>query len=556
MPTLKFLPLFCLVSAGIAAFPLASSRAQDTPSPAPERRDICVYGETSAGVIAAVQAQKMGKSVVLIAVNKHLGGLTSGGLGFTDMGNVQTLGGMSRDYFHRIWSHYQKEQAWKFEPKQAFKNIGQGNPALNDELQIATVFEPHVAEAVFDELVAENHIEVVHGRLDLKNGVTKTGGKIQTIRLEDGRVFAAGMYIDATYEGDLMAKAGVTYAVGREPNARYKETANGIQTPAAKNQLPEGIDPYAKPGDPSSGLLPGVNANAGGAVGAGDTKIQAYCYRMCLTDIPENRVEIQKPAGYREEDYELLFRSIEKDPKPKFFKLSMLPNRKTDSNNNTGLSTDFIGMNYAYPDAGYARREEIALAHKRWQLGLVWTLQNHPRVPEALRAYYKPWGLPKDEFADNGNWSPQLYVREARRMVSDYVVTETRILNPRLPRRSVGMGSYTLDSHHVQRVVDAKGFVRNEGDVQKKTPKPYGIDYGAIVPKARECGNLLVPVCLSASHIAYGSIRMEPVFMTLGQSAATAAAQALDENVPVQKVDYAKLKARLEADQQILRLAE
>jgi hypothetical protein len=413
-----------------------------------------------------------------------------------------------------------------------------------------------VAEAVFDELAAENHLEVAQGRLDLKDGVTKTDGKIQAIRLEDGRVISAGMYIDATYEGDLMAKAGVAYTLGREPNAQYRESANGIQKPGLKNQLPDGIDASVKPGDPTSGLLPGVNADPGGALGAGDKKIQAYCYRMCLTNIPQNRVEIEKPAGYREEDYELLFRTIDKNPKTQFFKLSMLPNRKTDSNNNAGLSTDFIGMNYAYPEAGYAQRAEIAQAHQRWQLGMIWTLQNHPRVPEAIRAFYKPWGLPKDEFADNGHWPAQLYVREARRMVSDYVITESHILNPSLTHRSIGMGSYTMDSHNAQRYADAQGFVRNEGDVQKKIKKPYAIDYGAIVPKAGECGNLLVPVCLSASHIAYGSIRMEPVFMTLGQSAATAAVQALEENVAVQAVDYAKLKARLEADQQILHTEE
>jgi len=514
--------------------------------------DICVYGGTSAGVMAAVQAHKMGKSVVLISPTKHLGGLTSGGLGFTDMGNERILGGLARDYFHRIYEYYQNDSAWNWEPKSKFSNHGQGGPALNDQLQVATSFEPHVAEAVFQQFIDENKIEVVHGRLDLRS-ITKENGKLTTLATESGDIYEAKVFIDATYEGDLMAKAGVDYTMGRESNAQYGEQGNGIQTKLAKiNQLPPGIDPYVVAGNPKSGLLPGVNANAGGEDGAGDKRIQAYCYRMCLTDVPENRVMVEKPASYKESDYELLFRAIAAGQKNRFFKLSMLPNRKTDSNNDSGISTDLIGLNYEYPEADYATRAKIELAHKDWQLGMLWTLQNHPRVPESIRYEMQRWGLPKDEFTDTGNWSPTLYVREARRMVSVYVVTEPLIHDSSSVQRSVGMGAYTLDSHNTQRYVDGTGHVRNEGDVQLHIKSPYKIDYGCMVPRASECSNLLVPVCVSASHIAYGSIRMEPVFMILGQSAGTAASLAVDEKVPVQQVDYAKLKAKLVADGQVL----
>jgi len=526
-------------------------QAQDVAAPA--RVEVCVYGGTSAGVIAAVQAHKMGRSVLLISPTVHLGGLTSGGLGFTDMGNERILGGLSRDYFHRVWAYYQNDSAWTFEPHSQYKNKGQSGPALNDKLQIATAFEPHVAEAVFQQFITENKIQVVHARLDLKNGVVKEGARLTGLRTEDGHVYQADVFIDATYEGDLMAKAGVNYTVGREANAQYGESLNGIQAAKATgHQLPMGIDPYVIKGDPKSGLLPGVHPNAGGEDGAGDKYIQAYCYRMCLTDVPENRITVEKPDGYKASDYELLFRVIEQKQPSSYFKLSLLPNRKTDSNNNSGVSTDYIGMNYDYPEADYAARERIETAHKMWQLGLIWTLQNDPRVPQATRDKLQPWGLPKDEFTDTGHWPFQLYIREARRMVNDHVVTELLVRDSSSVQHSIGMGAYTLDSHNTQRYVDAGGHVRNEGDVQSHVKDPYKLDYGCIVPRAKECENLLVPVCVSASHIAYGSIRMEPVFMILGQSAGTAAALAVKDHVPVQQVDYEKLKAQLVADGQVL----
>ncbi|HTJ79497.1 MAG TPA: FAD-dependent oxidoreductase [Rariglobus sp.] len=545
-PSVTFLCRIAFVVMAALIWPRTPAAAQTTP-----RYDICVYGGTSAGVIAAVQARKMGRSVILVSPTKHLGGLTSGGLGFADLGDINTVGGLSRDFFHRVWQYYQKPEAWKFQAKEQFKGAGQGNPAFNQELEVASIVEPHVAENIYNSLIVENKIEVIQARLDLRNGVKKIGPRITAIRMENGRIVTAAVFIDATYEGDLMAKAGVSYTVGREANAQYHEQANGIQAGKLGNQLPKGIDPYVKKGDPSSGLLPRVNPNAGGANGDADKKIQAYCYRMCLTAVPENRIPIAKPAGYKEEDYELLFRAIEAGQKDRFFKFSSLPNRKTDSNNDSGISTDYIGMNYDYPEADYTTRQKIEDAHKNWQLGLIWTLQNSPRVPESIRNQFAKWGLPKDEFTDSGNWSPQLYIREARRMVNDHVASEDT-LKKHVTDESVGMGSYKMDSHNVQYCVDPNGFVSAEGDVQTGTGGPYEIDYRTMVPRAPECENLIVPVCLAATHIAYGSIRMESVFMILGQSAATAAALAVDENLPVQKIDYSKLKTRLQTDGQIL----
>jgi len=361
------------------------------------------------------------------------------------------------------------------------------------------------------------------------------------------------MFIDATYEGDLMAKAGVSYHVGREANKTYDETLNGIQVKnATKHQFIKKIDPYVKPGDPTSGLLPRVEAGPPGNDGDGDQRVQAYNYRLCATDKPDNRRPWPKPANYDEKQYELLLRNFEAGDERLPWSLILMPNRKTDSNNNFAFSTDDIGMNYAYPDADYATRDKIIREHIDYQKGLMWTLANHPRVPEKVREHFTTWGMAKDEFTDTDNWPHQLYVREARRMVGDYVMSEQNCRGKRVAEDSVGLAAYGMDSHNVQRYVTKDGFVLNEGDVQVGVAGPYPISYRSLVPKAAECTNLLVPVCLSASHIAYGSIRMEPVFMVLGQSSATAAVFAIDGKCDVQKIEYAKLRERLLVDKQVL----
>jgi len=514
--------------------------------------DVIVYGSTSGAVIAAVQASKEGKSVILVAPERHLGGLSASGLGWADVEKVSLIGGLSREFFHRVWLHYHDASAWDGGVVPAMVRA-QTTVGRDDVHQLMYVFEPKVAEAVFNQFIEENHIRVVHGRLDLRDGVVKAGKHITGLRIEDGQMLAGKMFIDASYEGDLMAKAGVSYTLGREASSQYGENLNGLQVRlATQNQLPGGIDPYVTKGDAGSGLLPGVNPPTTEADGAGDRRIQAYCYRMCLTNDPENRVAITKPDDYREENYELLFRAIEAGGKGPFLKMDPVPNHKTDTNNSGGISTDYIGMNYDYPEADYSTRKKIAEAHKAWQLGLLWTLQHSERVPAKIRAYYSKWGLADDEFADNGHWPYDLYIRESRRMVGDYVLTEA-VLTQGLPvERPVGIGSYTMDSHNVQRLVGADGMVHNEGDVQKPVKGPYQIDYGVLLPKRAECDNLLVPFCISGTHIAFGSVRMEPVFMILSESAASAAGIALDDKVAVQDVRYEKLRARLDAEGQEL----
>ncbi len=362
------------------------------------------------------------------------------------------------------------------------------------------------------------------------------------------------MFLDTTYEGDLMAAAGVSYHVGREGKEVYGEEWNGVQTGVLhhKHWFASDISPYVVPGDPSSGLLPRVSGEDPGEKYSGDDKIQAYCFRMCMTNHPENRIPFPKPDDYDPLNYELLARVFETGRKDWFEKFDAVPNHKTDTNNHGPLSSDNIGMNYDYPEGSYERRKEIIEEHVNYQKGLLWFVANDPRVPEDIQTEMQKWGLAKDEFTDNGNWPHQIYVREARRMIGEFVMTENELLKRSPTPKPVGMGSYAMDSHNVQRYVKPDGFVQNEGDIGVSTKGPYSISYETLVPKKEECKNLLVPVCLSSSHIAFGSIRMEPVFMILGQSAAAAAVLAIDENAVVQEVDYDKLRGVLLAKGQIL----
>lgn len=517
--------------------------------------DIVVYGGTSGGVTAGIQAARMGKSVVIIEPTKFLGGLTTGGLGATDIGNKQAIGGMSREFYHRVWQYYQKPETWKDQTSAEYFTKKPHGGAGNEETM--WTFEPHVATKIYDDMIAEAKVPVIYSeRLDLKSGVKKEkeGTRITEIVMESGKRFAAKMFIDATYEGDLMAKAGVTYHVGREANAVYGETINGVQAvKTISHQFIKQVDPYIKPGDPKSGVLFGIQTDGPGEDGSGDKRVQAYNYRMCTTDVPENRLDWPKPANYDPAHFELALRNVEAGDERISWNPVGMPNRKTDTNNNFAVSTDFIGMNYEYPDADYATRDRIVQEHKDYQMGLIWTYANDPRVPEKVRAAFKKFGMAKDEFLDNGHWPRQLYVREARRMISDYVMSEKNCRRVEVVEDSVGMGAYNMDSHNCQRYITKEGSVRNEGDVQIGT-KPYPISFRCLYPKADQCTNLLVPVAMSASHIAYGSIRMEPVFMVLGQSAASAAALAIDAGVEIQKLPYASLKVRLDEDKQVLDL--
>ncbi|GAB5443309.1 MAG: FAD-dependent oxidoreductase [Fuerstiella sp.] len=512
--------------------------------------DVVVYGGTSAGITAAIQATRMGHSAIIIEPSQHLGGLTSGGLGWTDSGRKDAIGGLSREFYQRVKKYYDAPAAWHLEDRAGYDRYRPNDDAM-------WTFEPRVAEAIYEEMLLEAGVSIVKGRrLDREDGVILDKGRIREIHDNSGSVYRGRMFVDATYEGDLMAAADVSYAVGREANSDFGETLNGVQKRlnTHNHRFVVDVSPYVEPGNPDSGLVPGVHGNPPGKDGTGDDRIQAYCFRMCMSNIAKNRVPFPKPADYDETQFELLFRNFEAGDLRLPFKPDMMPNGKTDTNNNCAFSTDNIGANYDYPEGSYEQREAIIRQHETYQKGLMWTLSNHPRVPKTIRDQMSVWGLAKDEFVDNGNWPHQLYIREARRLMSDYVMTEDDCRRVRKCPDSVGLGSYNMDSHNCQRYITEDGLVQNEGDVQESPGGPYMISYRSIVPKKGEAENLLVPVCVSSTHIAFGSIRMEPVFMILGQSAATAASIAMEQQISVQEVDYADLRERLLQDGQVLDL--
>ena len=511
--------------------------------------DVCVYGGTASGVVTAVQVARMGKSVVLIEPGKNIGGMTSGGLGNTDKGKQESIGGLTREFYQSIKTWYEDPAHWKFQSSEDYKAKGD---RITDDAWF--VFEPHVAELKLRELLKEAKVPVVFGeRLDLENGVQKEGQQIVGIRMESGREFAAQVFIDCTYEGDLMAKAGVSYTVGREPNSQYNEKINGVQTtePSRKGSKP--LDPFIIPGDPTSGVIKGLQPDVIGKDGDGDKRVQAYNYRLCLTSVPENRVPFEKPEGYDESEFELLFRWFEaggsKNPP---LGSNPIPNNKTDTNKAGWISTDYIGMADDYPDGDYAKRKEITDAHILYHKGFLWTLANHPRVPADIRRRASKLGLPKDEFVDNDHFPFQLYVREGRRMLGGMVMTENELRKKPKVKDPVALGSYGIDSHPTQLWVDKEGALHADTPKWTGVGAPYGISYRAITPKAKECTNLLVPICISASHSAYGSIRMEPVYMMLGQASATAAVLAIEDGSTVQNVAYEKLREQLLKDGQLL----
>ena len=419
--------------------------------------DICIYGGTAAGVAAAVQARRMGKSVVIVCPDRHLGGLSSGGLGFTDTGNKAVIGGLAREFYHRVWLQYDQPEAWKWEKREEYGNKGQGTPAIDKDRRTMWIFEPHVAEHVFDDWIREYKIPVHRDEwLDRTNGVKMDSSRITSITTLSGSTYRAKMFLDATYEGDLMAAAGVDYHVGREANNVYGEHWNGVQTGVLHHRhhfgaVKEKISPYVVPGDPASGVLPRISTNPPGDYGQGDRKVQAYCFRLCLTDLPENRVPFPKPEGYDPRQYELLLRIYQASWRETFDKFDPIPNRKTDVNNHGPMSMDNIGYNYDYPEASYERRREILKEHENYQKGWLYFIANDPRVPREVQEKMRRWGFVKDEFQDNGNWPHQLYIREARRMTGLYVMTENELLKRRPTPDPVGMGSYSIDSHNVQR---------------------------------------------------------------------------------------------------------
>jgi hypothetical protein len=496
--------------------------------------DVAVYGGTAGGVIAAVAVAREGRNVLLLEPGKHLGGMVSGGLGATDVGNAGTIGGYSREFFDRVQAHYVKTYGPK---SQQVKDAAGGFR-----------FEPHVAERIFHEMLRETRSPALFE--EKLADVTMDGAVLRMVTMKSGLQVRAKMFIDASYEGDLMAKARVGYTVGREGAAEFNESIAGVQKYSAAHQWPVKVSPFAG----GKTLLPLVQSAPAGAPGSGDRKVQAYNFRLCMTQDPQQRLPFPKPANYDPARYELLAQYLEKRPDVKVGQLMnpvKVPNGKTDTNNNGPFSTDHIGANWDYPEADDAARAKIWQDHIDYQQGFLYFLANDPRVPAALHKEMNSWGLAKGEFEDTRHWPHQLYVREARRMRGAYVMTQADIMDKRVKDDSVGLGSYTTDSHHVQRVAGDDGFVVNEGDFQVRV-LPYAIAYRSLIPKARECTNLLVPVCMSATHVAYGTIRMEPVYMILGQASGVAVCLAIDDNTDVQKMAVDKLQAKLKQQKAVL----
>ncbi|WP_435015790.1 FAD-dependent oxidoreductase [Tundrisphaera sp. TA3] len=505
------------------------------PAAQTHQADVVVYGGSAGGVIAAVAAAREGKSAILVEPGRHVGGMVSGGLGATDHGNRRAIGGISREFFRRVHEHY-------------VAKYGADSPQAKDSSD-GFRFEPRVALGLFREMLAEAKISVVTEAGGLAS-VTMDGKRIASIRTANGDTFSAPVFIDASYEGDVMARAGVKYHVGREGKAEYGETLAGVQARSAAHQFSVPVPARRADGKP----LPTVQAEPPGAPGEGDRKVQAYNYRLCMTDRADNRVPFPKPAGYDPSRFELLARYLALKPgltPEQVLSLVRIPNGKTDTNNNGAISTDHIGANWDYPDADDAARRAIIADHIAYTQGLLYFLANDERVPKPLHDQMARWGLAADEFVDTDHWPHQLYVREARRMIGVYVMTQADIMEERTKLDAVGLGSYNTDSHHVQRFIQPDGTAFNEGDFQVRV-SPYAIPYRSLLPKPDECANLLVPVCLSASHVAYGTIRMEPVYMIVGQACGVAASLAVDGKVPVQGVPVDTLVAKLKAQGAVL----
>lgn len=505
----------------------------------PSTSDVLVYGGTAAGVIAAYSAARQGLHVVLLEPGHHLGGMVTGGLSATDLGDPDVIGGYARQFYRRVDAHYGRHRLDR----------------ASDWLS-----EPHVAEDAFGAMLGEAGVEVIFGtRLREHHGVTVSDRNIASVTSEDGREWRGKVFVDCSYEGDLLAQSGVTYTWGRESEQTYGETLAGVRTTTPKHQFGWPMPAYH--GDHQ--LYPEVSPGPLPAAGSGDQNVQAYNFRLILTDDPANRLPLPKPNGYDPSQFALLARYLQdfqsrtgREPSLKDFLYAVrLPNHKVDFNNSGPISTDYIGHSRAYPDASYEDKQKIREEHLRYAEGLLYFLAHDPAVPAKLKGQLKAWGLPKDEFADSDHWSRELYIREGRRMVGAYVVTQADLQTNPIKPDSIGMGSYNSDSHNVQRVAMPDGLVRNEGDTQVPV-QPYQIPYRVMTPHREEMQNLLVPVCLSASHVAYSSLRMEPQYMILGQAAGVAAALAAKGGVPVQNIPIARLQRELLKTGTVLDLPE
>jgi hypothetical protein len=490
--------------------------------------DLLVYGGTAGGVITAVSGAREGLKVVLLEPGHHLGGMATGGLSRTDFGHKEVIGGYALEFYWRVGLKYEVNR-------------------MADE--VAWYYEPHVGEQVFTEMLREAHVDVLFGqRLREHDGVSRNGSTVVSITTESGAVYQARVFADCSYEGDLMAQAGIQYTWGRESTQQYGESLAGVRDRTPLHQFLVPISAKDKDGR----LLPEISSAPEGATGSADKKVQSYNFRMILSDDPKNRVPFPKPPNYDAHRYELMARLLaamqEKLGRPQVMQevtlIAPIPNHKADINNQGAFSTDYIGGSWDYPNGSYARRAEIWQAHVDYTKGYFYFLAHDPRVPKSLQAEVNQWGLAKDEFRDTANWPNQLYIREARRMVGDFVMTQKDLQTDLTKPDPIGMGSYNSDSHNLQRIVNAEGNVQNEGDMQVAV-KPYQIPFRVMLPKRAQATNVVVPVCFSASHVAYSSVRMEPQYMIIGQAAGVVAAMALRDNKAVQDVDSQQLTARL-----------
>jgi hypothetical protein len=538
----------CLFIAALLLAPLAALHAAERAElahPPDAIYDLVVYGDSSGAVVAAISAKREGRSVIWVNPTGFPGGMSASGLGATDfLGYRNTFGGIASEFYDGVAKAYGTDYVRSF--------------------------EPHVGKQVFEQMITAAGITVVYNeKLDRTSGkgVAMDGKRITAITTLSGKTYHGRMFIDATYVGDLMAAAGVTCTVGREPESQYGEDLAGVRRgdtqprvhyrQGDKDHFIKEVDAYVKPGDPTSGLLPHIHRIEGIQNGQGDKKIQAYNYRVCLTTDPANRIPIEKPPGYRDIDHELLLRNFDAgDMRLPALIEPLAGGQKVDWNNMHAVGSDFPGGNWEYPEASYERRREIEQAHETYIRGFLWTMANDPRVPEAIHKRTAAYGLPKDEFTDNGGWPWMIYIREARRMVGDYVMTQLDCEGKRTAPDPVGLGSFGMDSHVVQHFVTENGKAQNDGVIWHVPPRPYGISYRSIIPPKGQCENLFSPICLSASHVAHGSIRMEPVFMALSQSAAIAAGLAIDSKVSVQEVPYPALREKLKAAKQIVDVSQ
>jgi hypothetical protein len=493
--------------------------------------DLVVYGGTAGGVMTAVSGARRGLSTVLLEPGQHVGGMVTGGLSGTDVGKIEVIGGMALEFYWRAGRYYQLDRHLQ---------------------QLAWMPEPGAGEQIMRQMLAEAKVTLLTGhRLVEKNGVIKQGKRVTAILTENGARFEGKIFADCSYEGDLMAQAGVSYTYGREGRAQYGESLAGIQDHTENHNFPTDISAY----DANGKLLPEISSAPRGTPGEADKRIQAYNFRVIATKVKENRVPWPKPANYDPQRYALLARYLKATAEYAGHPLTVnevglirvIPNGKADLNNRGGFSTDYIGKNYDYPEGSYATRARIWQEHIDYQQGLYYFLANDPQVDPQTRAEWSEWGLAKDEFTDTNNWPNQLYVREARRMVGDFVATQKDLQTELTKPDVIGMGSYNSDSHNVQRYVTPAGIVLNEGNMEVPV-KPYQIPYRVLTPKASEAENLLVPVCFSASHVVYSSMRMEPQYMILGHAAGIAAAQAIAKGTSVQNISIPDLKKTLIAE--------